>query len=85
VKNFVLLGAAYVASASFFFDDSPEITAEIAVEAAMDQFRDASLPSGVCENCRGTGKIGDGRIIYDCPACKGTGKSSCSGGVCPKN
>jgi DnaJ-class molecular chaperone len=30
--------------------------------------------SDKCENCDGTGKIGDGRIVMTCPVCKGTGK-----------
>lgn len=31
-------------------------------------------PTGQCENCRGAGKVGDGRVFVVCPACKGTGK-----------
>jgi DnaJ-class molecular chaperone len=27
-----------------------------------------------CSNCNGTGKIGDGRIVMQCPECGGTGK-----------
>jgi DnaJ-class molecular chaperone len=27
-----------------------------------------------CENCNGTGKIGDGRIVMKCPTCGGTGR-----------
>jgi DnaJ-class molecular chaperone len=41
--------------------------------------------SDKCDNCDGTGKIGDGRIVIECPACKGTGKklkSVCKD--CPK-
>lgn len=30
--------------------------------------------SDVCENCDGTGKLGDGRVFVDCPVCDGTGK-----------
>jgi DnaJ-class molecular chaperone len=30
--------------------------------------------SDKCDNCDGTGKIGDGRIALPCPVCKGTGK-----------
>lgn len=30
--------------------------------------------SDECQNCNGTGKIGDGRIVKVCPICKGTGK-----------
>lgn len=28
----------------------------------------------VCANCRGAGKVGDGRVFVICPVCKGTGK-----------
>jgi hypothetical protein len=28
----------------------------------------------VCQNCNGTGKIGDGTVFVECPVCKGTGK-----------
>ena len=28
----------------------------------------------VCSNCRGLGKVGDGKVFVVCPACKGTGK-----------
>lgn len=28
---------------------------------------------GRCENCSGTGKIGDGRVMVDCPVCGGDG------------
>lgn len=31
-------------------------------------------PSGKCDNCDGTGIIGDGRVKIACPECKGTGK-----------
>jgi len=71
VRNFVVL--ATVVAGSFQVADTPSITAEIAIEAALDQFREQKAPSGQCENCRGTGKLGDGRIVFDCPACGGTG------------
>ena len=33
-------------------------------------------PSGdICDNCNGTGKVGDGRVFVECAACDGTGKS----------
>jgi len=32
-------------------------------------------PSGdVCDNCNGTGKVGDGTVFVECAACDGTGK-----------
>lgn len=30
---------------------------------------------GECRNCRGTGKVGDGRVVFKCPKCGGTGKT----------
>jgi predicted RNA-binding Zn-ribbon protein involved in translation (DUF1610 family) len=77
MRNFVLAAAAAtaVASGSFAVNDTPDVSAELAVEAALDQFRESKAE--VCENCRGTGKIGDGRVIYDCPVCGGDGKAEC--------
>jgi hypothetical protein len=32
-------------------------------------------PSGdTCENCDGTGRLGDGTVSVECPVCEGTGK-----------
>lgn len=58
-------------------DDS--LTADIAAETArmVVQLRQQIPPtpaSNKCENCDGTGKLGDGRIVTVCPICKGTGK-----------
>lgn len=33
-------------------------------------------PSALCKNCKGRGKIGDGRTMVTCPICNGTGKGS---------
>jgi RecJ-like exonuclease len=85
VRNFVLtsVAAAAIGSGYFSVEDTTDVSAEIAVEAAMDQFREAKPPANaVCENCRGTGKIGDGRVVYDCPICGGDGKSKCEGEKC---
>lgn len=81
MRNFVLL-ASIAASGVLFVPDEPDVTAEIAIEASLDQFREKNQRDS-CENCRGTGKIGDGRIVYDCPVCKGTGKSC--GESCRRN
>lgn len=71
--------------------DDPTLSADIAAEtahaviAARREFAPAPqpAPAGKCTNCLGTGKIGDGRIVFDCPACKGTGKA-CKDGKCAK-
>lgn len=34
----------------------------------------APAPSGICDNCDGRGKIGDGTVMVTCPVCNGTGK-----------
>lgn len=36
----------------------------------------APKPSSVCENCSGTGKLGDGTVSVTCPVCNGTGKTT---------
>ncbi len=60
-------------------------TADLACEAArmIVQTRSAMppapKPSGdKCDNCDGTGTLGDGRIAVKCPACDGTGKKPVS-------
>lgn len=40
-------------------------------------------PGGVCDNCDGTGKLGDGTVAVTCPVCKGTGKSPPAPGATP--
>jgi len=57
--------------------DDAAITADLAGETAplVLAMRQQPAPaSDKCENCDGTGKIGDGRIVMTCPVCKGTGK-----------
>lgn len=73
----------------------PDIIADLACETARmsvklgQEMAPAPKPE-VCENCDGTGKIGDGRIVMTCPVCKGTGKPiksvlvpKCENGRCP--
>lgn len=72
--------------------DDPAVTADLACETArmVVQVRQEVAPSPAsdkCENCDGTGKIGDGRIVMTCPVCKGTGKKvksvlACENGKC---
>jgi DnaJ-class molecular chaperone len=59
--------------------DDVSVSADLAVEAArmVAVLRQTLPPTPVsddCENCNGTGKIGDGRIVHTCPTCNGTGK-----------
>jgi Zn finger protein HypA/HybF involved in hydrogenase expression len=61
--------------------DDVTVSADLAAEAArmVVQLRQEIHPnptpvSDRCENCNGTGKIGDGRIVMKCPTCGGTGK-----------
>lgn len=55
------------------------LTADIACETArmVTQLRHEIAPtpaSDTCDNCDGTGTLGDGRISVKCPMCDGTGK-----------
>jgi hypothetical protein len=60
----------------------PGISADLAVETARMVVAGRAAPpaptpdSDRCENCNGTGKIGDGRIVLECPECSGTGNAS---------
>lgn len=61
--------------------NDPTVSADIAAETArmVVQMRQEIRPSPApasddCENCNGTGKIGDGRIMHTCQTCGGTGK-----------
>jgi hypothetical protein len=57
----------------------PSISADLAVETARMILASRAAPpaptpdSGRCDNCNGTGKIGDGRIVMPCPECGGDG------------
>ncbi len=81
----LMLAPAILLASAITVPDQPDVTAEIGVEAAIDQFKETA--SDVCENCNGTGKIGDGRIVMTCPVCRGTGKKmksvlACENGKC---
>ena len=59
--------------------DDHDVSADMACETArmVTQLRHEIAPTPAndkCDNCDGSGKIGDGRIVLECPACKGTGK-----------
>ena len=59
--------------------DDASVSADLATETArMVAVLRQTLPptpvSDACENCNGTGRIGDGRIVHTCPTCGGTGK-----------
>lgn len=74
----------------------PDIAADLACETAYAVVRirgqivpspKPPAPSGdKCKACNGTGKMPtDGRIVIQCPECKGTGKAkACPDGRCGK-
>jgi DnaJ-class molecular chaperone len=56
-----------------------EIVADLACETARMAVQLEKSPANTsdeCENCHGTGKLGDGQIVTVCPVCKGTGKKA---------
>ena len=61
--------------------DDAALTADIATETARALVQSRAKPDPApqpvgdkCENCNGTGKVGDGRVFVKCPVCDGTGK-----------
>lgn len=61
-----------------------DFTSEIVSELALASLKEtAPIPNVVpqpnvgttCQNCKGTGKVGDGVVGVVCPKCKGTGKA----------
>jgi hypothetical protein len=72
---FAIVSGGCVAS----LPSDPSISADLAVETARMVIASRSAPpaptpdAGRCENCNGTGKIGDGRIVMPCPECGGDG------------
>ena len=46
------------------------VTGACYIEADLEPVPD----SEVCENCNGTGTIGDGTVSFQCTVCDGTGK-----------
>ncbi len=76
VTGVMLLG---VPSCGVVQPGHPDIVADLACETArmsvkLSQEMAPAPASDKCDNCDGTGKIGDGRIVMTCPVCKGTGK-----------
>jgi hypothetical protein len=72
---FVIASIGCVAS----LPTDPGISADLAVETARMVIASRAAPpaptpdAGRCENCNGTGKIGDGRIVLPCGECGGDG------------
>lgn len=59
------------------FQADPTKYAAIVRKAARSlEDTDSTPESDVCENCNGTGQIGDGRTMMKCPVCDGTGKAT---------
>lgn len=54
---------------------APLVSASLGVAAVSDSPAPSPTPapSGKCENCNGTGKLGDGTVVVDCPVCGGDG------------
>jgi DnaJ-class molecular chaperone len=82
VRWLVCFSVAFVGCVASLPGDTG-ITADLACETArmvvvMRRQITPAPKSDVCENCDGTGKIGDGRIVMQCPVCKGTGKKPAS-------
>lgn len=75
----LVCGAFALAASLHSLPVNTGISADLACETARELVRlQATTPdkpaNDKCENCNGTGKTGDGRIVMTCPVCNGTGK-----------
>lgn len=59
------------------------VTSRVAAPAPAPTPGPAPAPSGQCENCNGTGRLGDGTISLPCPVCGGDGIKSALGPAAP--
>jgi hypothetical protein len=77
VRNFFVLavfaGCLSVPSSFLATDSDLACLGARAIIAATKQ-APAPQPSGICDNCKGRGKVGDSTVMVTCPVCKGTGK-----------
>lgn len=91
--RYALLLALFAGCINAAAVDRADIVADLACETArmavgLSQEMAPAPASDQCDNCDGTGKIGDGRIVMTCPVCKGTGKKAksvlapCTSGSC---
>jgi DnaJ-class molecular chaperone len=91
MKTASIVAGAFVLAASMqSVPRDASLSADLACEAArmlvFQQAGPAKPVTDACDNCNGTGKVGDGRIVMTCPICKGTGKkpkAACANGRCP--
>lgn len=74
----LLLGILTSVSGPASFDKNPwtpVVVAGFSAASLAGQDGPAPTPKGdECENCNGTGKVGDGRTMLTCTVCDGTGK-----------
>jgi len=64
------------------FDFLPTTSAVVGVWSTTDAASPIA-PDDRCENCNGTGRLGDGRVETTCPECQGSGKKSRSDRAVP--
>jgi hypothetical protein len=91
VRFLVCMAVVMVGCVATLPPGDTSITADMATETArmVVQMRREIHPapaSDACENCNGTGRIGDSvNVVRQCPVCKGTGKKPatiCTSGTC---
>ena len=72
----IIMGCNSVAQAGDFLGLATGILATRKPSKPKPAPSPAPNPSGICDNCNGVGKVGDGVTMLTCPVCKGTGKKT---------
>jgi len=88
MSRYLLLTAVVLCGCSSATEDLRPFVAVAGRYPLMADTKPAPAIQTDCSNCRGTGKVGDGRTMSTCPICKGTGKvlssaAPCKDGTCP--
>jgi RecJ-like exonuclease len=90
MSRYLLLVTVVLCGCSSAAEDLRPFVAVAGRYSLMADAKPAPATQTDCSNCRGTGKVGDGRTMSTCPICKGTGKvlsssAPCKDGECPPN
>lgn len=82
VSKLICLSVVLLVTMGCSSSEDPRPAAKVIVSREAYFVESAPKPDvvdGKCDNCNGTGKVGDGRVEFPCEKCGGDGKLSMDG------